>query len=105
MGILDKLDYEAAVADKKTYESELAALQLAILKAELKTREGGRPVIVAFEGWDAAGKGGAIKRMTEKLDPRGYQVHAIGAPNEDERKRHYLWRFWTRLPDRGRWGL
>ncbi|HEY2744023.1 MAG TPA: UDP-galactose-lipid carrier transferase [Polyangia bacterium] len=105
MGILDKLDYDAAVADKKQYEKELADLQLAILKAELKTREGGRPVIVAFEGWDAAGKGGAIKRMTEKLDPRGYQVHAIAAPTEDEKKHHYLWRFWTRMPERGRWGV
>jgi polyphosphate kinase 2 len=105
MGMLDKLDYDAEVADKKAYEKELAELQLAILKAELKTREGGRQVIVAFEGWDAAGKGGAIKRMTEKLDPRGYQVHAIGAPTEEEKKRHYLWRFWTRMPERGRWGV
>jgi AMP-polyphosphate phosphotransferase len=105
MGILDKLDYDAEVADKKAYETELAALQLEVLKAEFKSREAGRSVVVAFEGWDAAGKGGAIKRLTEKLDPRGYQVHAIGAPTEDERKRHYLWRFWTRLPDRGRWAI
>src|SRR4051812_2682322 len=102
MGILDKLDYDAEVPDKKAYEKELAELQLAILKAELKTREGSRPVVVAFEGWDAAGKGGAIKRMTEKLDPRGYQVHAIAAPTDLEKKHHYLWRFWTRLPERGR---
>jgi polyphosphate kinase 2 (PPK2 family) len=105
MGTLDKLDYDAAVADKKTYEKELAELQLAILKAELRTREAGRAVVIGFEGWDAAGKGGAIKRLTEKLDPRGYQVHAIGAPTEQEKKHHYLWRFWTRLPERGRWGI
>jgi polyphosphate kinase 2 (PPK2 family) len=105
MGILDKLDYDLAVEDKKSYEEQLAALQLAVLKAEFKSREAGRPLVVAFEGWDAAGKGGAIKRLTEKLDPRGYQVHAIGAPTEDERKRHYLWRFWTRMPDRGRWAI
>jgi AMP-polyphosphate phosphotransferase len=105
MGILDKLDYDAAVEDKKAYEKALADLQLEVLKAEFKTREAGRSVIVAFEGWDAAGKGGAIKRLTEKLDPRGYQVHAIGAPTDEEKKRHYLWRFWTRLPDRGRWAI
>ncbi|HEY1586480.1 MAG TPA: UDP-galactose-lipid carrier transferase [Polyangia bacterium] len=105
MGILDKLDYDAAVEDKKAYEKALADLQLEVLKAEFKTREAGRSVVVAFEGWDAAGKGGAIKRLTEKLDPRGYSVHPIGAPNDEEKKHHYLWRFWTRMPERGRWGI
>lgn len=105
MGILDKLDYAEAVADKKTYEDKLAEMQLDVLKAEFKTREAGRSVILAFEGWDAAGKGGAIKRLVEKLDPRGYMVYPIGAPNEEEKKRHYLWRFWTRMPDRGRWAI
>lgn len=105
MSILNKLDYDAAVADKSSYEKQLAELQLELLKAELHTREAHRPVIVAFEGWDAAGKGGAIKRLTEKLDPRGYVVYPIGAPSQEEQKHHYLWRFWTRLPDRGRWAL
>jgi polyphosphate kinase 2 (PPK2 family) len=105
MGTLDKLDYSAAMADKKTYEEELSRLQLKLLDAELRTREGKRPVVVAFEGWDAAGKGGAIKRLTEKLDPRGYQVHPIGAPSDEEKRHHYLWRFWTRLPERGRWSI
>jgi polyphosphate kinase 2 (PPK2 family) len=105
MGILDKLDYDAAVTDKKEYEKELAALQLEILKAELTTREAGRSVVLAFEGWDAAGKGGAIKRLTEKLDPRGFHVWPIGAPSEEERRHHYLWRFWTRTPEHGRWAI
>src|SRR6185312_142159 len=105
MGILDKLDYDAEVPDKKTYERTLAELQLEVLKAELKTREGKRPVVLAFEGWDAAGQGRAIKRKTEKLDPRGYHVHAIGAPSDEEKKHHYLWRFWTRMPENGRWGI
>jgi AMP-polyphosphate phosphotransferase len=60
-----------------------------------------RPVIVVFEGWDAAGKGGAIKRITEKLDPRGYVVYPISAPHGEDRTRHYLYRFWRRLPERG----
>jgi len=105
MGKLDKLDYGAALADKKTYEAELERLQLALLEAELRTREAKRSVILAFEGWDAAGKGGAIKRLTEKLDPRGFQVHPIAAPNDEERAHHYLWRFWRHLPPRGRWAI
>src|SRR5437588_6650684 len=105
MGILDKLEYDNAVDDKKAYEAELSRLQLEILKAELATREARRPVVILFEGWDAAGKGGAIKRLTEKLDPRGYHVWPIAAPTDEEKKHHYLWRFWTRLPERGRWAI
>src|SRR5208283_3317074 len=60
-----------------------------------------RPVIILFEGWDAAGKGGAIKRVTEKIDPRGYTVYPISAPQGEDKTRHYLYRFWRRLPERG----
>lgn len=59
------------------------------------------PVIITYEGWDAAGKGGNIKRITEALDPRGYEVHPIASPEPHEKARHYLWRFWTRLPKDG----
>ena len=59
------------------------------------------PVIIAYEGWDAAGKGGNIKRVSEALDPRGYEVMPIAAPSKEEKDRHYLWRFWTRLPKDG----
>src|SRR5258708_29054496 len=64
-----------------------------------------RPVVVAFEGWDAAGKGGAIKRLTERLDPRGYVVHPIAAAAGDDKERHYLYRFWRRLPEAGQIAL
>lgn len=60
-----------------------------------------RPVVIAFEGWDAAGKGGAINRLTERLDPRGYIVYPIAAPSGDDAEKHYLFRFWRRLPPRG----
>jgi polyphosphate kinase 2 (PPK2 family) len=60
-----------------------------------------RPVAMVFEGWDAAGKGGAIKRATEKLDPRGYVVYSIAAPQGEDAARHYLYRFWRRLPEAG----
>lgn len=59
------------------------------------------PVIVAYEGWDAAGKGGNIKRMTKPMDPRGYEVVPIAAPTPDELAHQYLWRFWTQLPKNG----
>ena len=59
------------------------------------------PVIIAYEGWDAAGKGGNIKRVTEALDPRGYEVFPIASPLPYEKSRHFLWRFFTRLPRSG----
>ncbi|MFR7900848.1 MAG: hypothetical protein ACLU6Y_14255 [Ruminococcus sp.] len=58
-------------------------------------------MIITYEGWDAAGKGGNIKRITEALDPRGFEVHPIASPEPHEKARHYLWRFWTRLPKDG----
>ncbi|MBO6215934.1 MAG: phosphate--AMP phosphotransferase, partial [Lachnospiraceae bacterium] len=59
------------------------------------------PVIIAYEGWDAAGKGGNIKRVAEALDPRGYEVMPIASPTKEEKNRHFLWRFWKRLPHDG----
>jgi polyphosphate:AMP phosphotransferase len=59
------------------------------------------PVIILYEGWDAAGKGGNIRRVAEALDPRGYEVFPIASPEPHEKSRHYLWRFWTRLPKDG----
>ena len=58
--------------------------------------------MLAFEGWDAGGKGGAIKRLTQALDPRGYQVNPVAAPNDAEKTHHYLWRFWKQFPKDGR---
>ncbi len=62
-------------------------------------------VLAVFEGWDAAGKGGAIKRLTDILDPRSYQVNAFAAPTDEEKAHHYLWRFWRRLPPAGKLGV
>ena len=59
------------------------------------------PVIICYEGWDAAGKGGNIKRVAAALDPRGYEVVPVAAPNKDELARHFLWRFWKNLPKDG----
>jgi len=59
------------------------------------------PAAIVFEGWDAAGKGGAIKRLVAPLDPRGYKVAPSGAPNDVERAHHYLWRYWNEVPKAG----
>lgn len=97
---LENIDLTKSL-DKKEYKTEKKKLSLDLLKTELKIRDRRAKVIVLFEGWDAAGKGGAIKRLTNPLDPRGYKVYQISAPNEIENSRHYLWRFWTRIPEKG----
>jgi polyphosphate:AMP phosphotransferase len=61
-----------------------------------------RSIVFAFEGWDAAGKGGAIRRLTSAIDPRDYSVISVGKPTEDEKHAHYLWRFWRDVPRNGR---
>jgi polyphosphate kinase 2 (PPK2 family) len=80
---------------KKDLQKRLLALQL-----ELKTRR--IPSLIVVEGWDAAGKGGAIHRLVNKFDPRSYIVHPISAPSQEEKDHHWLWRFWRALPARGR---
>ena len=98
--MLETVDLTAKV-EKDEYKARVDALQnkLHLLGFEVYTQK--RPVAMVFEGWDAAGKGGAIKRLTEKLDPRGYVVHGIKAPDGEEKARHYLWRFWRTLPEAG----
>lgn len=83
--------------DKSDYKEELAEKQAEF--AKLIRARGGRHVVFAFEGMDAAGKGGSIKRMVAPLDPREYQIYNIGAPMLYELQHPYLWRFWTRLPN------
>jgi len=87
------------------YDEKLQKYQLEVLRLQRKLYEKNVPLLLLFEGWDAAGKGGAIKRLTETLDPRGFQVHPFAAPTEIEKNHHYLWRFWQRLPQRGRIGV
>ncbi len=83
------------------YDRELKQLQARIYQLGLDVYRAARPVVMVFEGWDAAGKGGAIQRMTAELDPRSYVVHAIAAPTGEDSARHYLYRFWRRLPMQG----
>jgi polyphosphate kinase 2 (PPK2 family) len=107
MGRLDDVDLSAKL-DKGEYEERLAAaqqrtLQLRLLCAGL-TSEGGRlgpPVTLVFEGWDASGKGGVIKRLLGELDLRHVRIKSFAAPTADEKRHHFLHRFWPVLPG---WG-
>jgi polyphosphate:AMP phosphotransferase len=87
--------------DKERYEAELERWQRKL--AHLVDRKAARklPLVVVFEGNDAAGKGGAIRRVTRPMDPRRYRVHRIGAPSEEELAHPYLWRFWRAVPRNG----
>lgn len=98
--MLETLDLSRSL-DRKTYVRELTRRQIQLRELGYQVYRQKRPVIVVFEGWDAAGKGGAIKRITEKLDPRGYIVYPISAPQGEDKTRHYLYRFWRRLPEKG----
>jgi polyphosphate kinase 2 (PPK2 family) len=79
------------------YERQLIDHQLKLRALAYQLYLQKRNLIIVFEGWDAAGKGGTIKRITERLDPRGYEVFPIAAPSGDDRTHQYLWRFWRRL--------
>ena len=95
---LKEIRQHPELKDKADYEDRLSRYQLRLLRLQQTMYLKKRRAVVAFEGWDAAGKGGAIRRITEKLDPRGFKVYPIAAPRPDEQGRHYLWRFWQRLP-------
>ena len=100
-GLLSQLDLTKQIDDKADYRQRVQELQLTLLHFQLKILESKRSVILVFEGPDAAGKGGVIKRVTEKLDPRLLRVYSIVKPTEEEYRRHYLWRFWTKMPPFG----
>lgn len=88
-----------ASLEKQDYKEQLRKLSK---KVADKLRFDERKVVICFEGMDAAGKGGAIKRIVKKLDPREYEIHTIAAPERYELRRPYLWRFWNRLNDSGK---
>ena len=95
---IDLNTYETGAKYDGDYDKDLAKLQdkLAELQS-LHILHQCRTLIV-FEGWDAAGKGGAIKRLTANLDPRYFEVYPISAPTQEEKDKHFLWRFWSKLP-------
>jgi polyphosphate kinase 2 (PPK2 family) len=106
MGHLDDVDLSLRLSKKEAAQrleaaqTRLLALRL-VLGGLVGDRDIGPPVCVLFEGWDASGKGGAIKRLVAELDPRHVRVVQFAAPSYDEKRHHWLWRFWPALPG---WG-
>jgi polyphosphate kinase 2 (PPK2 family) len=101
---LDKADL-SRVLDREEYEEQLKTYQAKIRRLEYIVYRERIPVVVAYEGWDAAGKGGNIRRLVQNMDPRGYRVIPIAAPNDYEKAHHYLWRFWEAFPKAGHIGI
>jgi len=101
---LEKIDLTLELP-KDEYKTRLKSAQVELRKLQREIVEKNIGVVLLFEGWDAGGKGGAIKRVTDILDPRSYKVHAFGAPTDEEKKYHYLWRFWRKLPKLGNIGI
>ncbi len=91
-------DYESGAKFDGDHKEALEVLQERLERVQAAHITHGQRSVIMFEGWDAAGKGGIIKRMTALLDPRFFEVWPIGAPTEEEKSRHFLWRFWKRLP-------
>jgi polyphosphate kinase 2 (PPK2 family) len=99
--VLSSLDMSLKYG-KAEYNRQLNRYQGKLNKLHREARERQMSTLLLFEGWDAAGKGGAIRRITSALDARSYQVIPIAAPTDEERAQHYLWRFWRHLPRAGR---
>lgn len=97
---LSEVSLDKKLTDEE-YKDELDKLQKKLGRLHNELYQKKIPVIIGYEGWDAAGKGGNIKRITEALDARGYVVNPIASPEPHEKARHFLWRFWTRLPKSG----
>ncbi len=94
-------DFEAGAPLEGDYKAALAELQERLSRLLVANLVHRRKAVIVCEGWDASGKGGAIQRLTARCDPRAYKVWPISAPTEEEKARHYLWRFWRRLPAAG----
>ena len=97
---LSEVDLSPAIEEEE-YKKELKKLQKRLSELHNVIYRKKIPVILCYEGWDAAGKGGNIRRVAYPLDPRGFDVHPIASPEPHELNRQYLWRFWTRLPRTG----
>ena len=100
VSILSKADLSLKYT-REEYEAKLDKLQKKIEKLHGELYRRRIPVVLGFEGWDAGGKGGAIKRLTAKMDARGYAVNPTASPNDIEKAHHYLWRFWRVMPKAG----
>jgi polyphosphate kinase 2 (PPK2 family) len=97
---LDELDQNTSLSEDE-YKDKLKKYQLKLLNHQRVLRESKRSLVIVVEGPDASGKGGSIKRLVERLDPRLVRVYSIIKPTPEEHRQHYLWRFWSKLPPTG----
>ncbi len=98
--VLDRLDMSLSM-ERDEYERQLKKLHKRLFRIEHELYAQRIPAVIAYEGVDAGGKGGNIKRLTRGLDPRGYEVVPTGPPTPVEKSQHYLWRFWRKIPKAG----
>ncbi|MBR6873791.1 MAG: polyphosphate:AMP phosphotransferase [Ruminococcus sp.] len=98
---LSEVVLEGKTVEEEEYTERLKTAQKQLAKLHGRIYKHRIPVMLVFEGWDAAGKGGAIKRVGAALDPRGYEAVPVAAPDAREKIHHYLWRFWINLPKDG----
>lgn len=99
--MLENLDLNKKLS-KKEYKELTDRLSPKLAALQRTCKELGIPIMIIFEGWGASGKGTLINQLIRPLDPRGFQVFTIQKPNEEERMRPFLWRFFTKLPAKGR---
>jgi polyphosphate kinase 2 (PPK2 family) len=97
---LEQVDLSLSLSPEE-YDIRINEAQNALREHEHEIYLRRIPVVIVYEGWDAAGKGGNIRRLTKNLDPHGYEVVPIAAPNDVEKAHHYLWRFWAQMPKAG----
>ena len=100
ISILDEIDLSTSI-EKEDYKKRLDKNQEKLRELQFRIYRKRIPVVIIYEGQDAAGKGGNIRRLTRELDPRGYEVIPVSAPNEAEKSRNYMWRFWKEIPKAG----
>ncbi|MCA9269499.1 MAG: polyphosphate:AMP phosphotransferase, partial [Planctomycetales bacterium] len=99
--VLDAVDLSQSLS-RQQYEEQLAEHQARLHRLARRLHESERSVVLLFEGWDAGGKGGAIRRLTAAINAQMFQIVPVAAPTDEERRYHYLWRFWRCLPESGK---
>ena len=102
--MLELVDLDQTIS-KEEYEKQFPLAEQELGECQRLARAAGVPMIVAFEGWEASGKGTIINRLAQALDPRGFKVYPILPPDQSERFRPWMWRFWNRLPLAGDWSI
>ena len=102
--MLEKIDLNKKIS-KKEYKKIFPRLRMKLYALQKASWDAEIPVIILFEGWDAAGKGTSIQNLTSKLDPRGFKLYPVRAARTYESNRPWLWRFWIKIPGKGEWAI